>query len=292
MTWTDQARRQAGVIARAQLLDAGLSSAAVDGLIRRGRVETTRCEAIYRVSGAPHIPEAECWIAALGTGSALSYLTAAGVWAMSVPTDGLLHVTRFERRRLDWPVGVRVHRVALDPSAVTARNGLLVTTPRETALDCLGWLRLSEARSFADRAIQQGWLTTVDIQRRLDEQPGRWGNKRLRMLLSDAGDGAQSKAERRLHELLRNAAVTGWQANFAVVIGGRRFVIDIAFPHQRLAIEVDGYRYHSSPYAFQSDRSRQNALAGAGWTVLRFTWSDLVDDGAAVIGAIVTLLAA
>jgi very-short-patch-repair endonuclease len=43
-----------------------------------------------------------------------------------------------------------------------------------------------------------------------------------------------------------------------------------------LAIEVDGYGPHSSRRAFQSDRDRQNTLVGLGWTVLRFTWADVV----------------
>ncbi len=31
-----------------------------------------------------------------------------------------------------------------------------------------------------------------------------------------------------------------------------------------------------SPDAFQHDRTRQNHLVALGWTVLRFTWADVV----------------
>ena len=42
-----------------------------------------------------------------------------------------------------------------------------------------------------------------------------------------------------------------------------------------MAIEVDGWAFHSDQVAFQSDRERQNTIALLGWQVLRFTWLDL-----------------
>ncbi|MGQ0431745.1 MAG: endonuclease domain-containing protein, partial [Microthrixaceae bacterium] len=63
-----------------------------------------------------------------------------------------------------------------------------------------------------------------------------------------------------------------------------RFIarIDAAYPDHKIALEVDGYGAHSSPYAFQRDRTRQNRLVALGWTVLRFTWADVVDRPATV----------
>jgi very-short-patch-repair endonuclease len=40
-----------------------------------------------------------------------------------------------------------------------------------------------------------------------------------------------------------------------------------------VAIEIDGWAWHSAPDRFQRDRTKQNDLLG--WTVLRFTWFDL-----------------
>ena len=53
--------------------------------------------------------------------------------------------------------------------------------------------------------------------------------------------------------------------------------LDLAFPAAMVAIEVDGMAYHSDAVRFQRDRTRQNLLVSLGWTVLRFTWWDLVD---------------
>ena len=45
----------------------------------------------------------------------------------------------------------------------------------------------------------------------------------------------------------------------------------------RFDFEIDGRAFHSDADRFQRDRTRQNRLVGAGWTVLRFTWNDLRD---------------
>jgi very-short-patch-repair endonuclease len=291
MNWQTRARRQGGVLARSQLLDDGYSPASVDQMLRSGRLCRTTSDGVYRAPGAPHSAETACWMAALGARSPLSYLTAAEVWEMPVPTDGWVHITRLDRKRLDWPTGVRVHRVALDPTAVTTRHGLPVTNRHETVLDCLGWMELSAARTFADRAAQQLWLAPAHITARLENQPGRWGNRRLQQLLPMISDRAESEAERRFHKLLRGADITGWNANFRVGVAGKTYRIDVAFPEARIAIEIDGFAYHSSQGAFQSDRQRDAALAAAGWRVVRFTWLDLTNDPAGVIARIRALLA-
>lgn len=292
MRWTSITKAQGGLLTLRQLRGSGLSVGQARWLVASGRLEPTRAVGVYRAAGAPSTAESPAWFAVLSSGSPLSYLSAASWWEMPVPFDGLVHITRFDRRRLDWPAGARVHRVRLAPSAVTTWRGMPLTTRSETVLDCLGWLRFGDAAQLADRAIHQDWFAVADVQRRLEEQPGRWGNKQLRALLPHLGDGAAAESERRLHRLLRSAGITGWTPNLSVVMDGKRFEIDVAFPGLRLAIEVDGRRYHSSDHRFQADRTKQNALIGAGWRVLRFTWADIVDRPADVIGQIHALVAA
>ena len=59
--------------------------------------------------------------------------------------------------------------------------------------------------------------------------------------------------------------------------------VDFAYPELRLTIEVDGFAAHSTVDAFGRDRARQNALVAAGWTVLRFTWTE-VDTSSPDVG--------
>jgi very-short-patch-repair endonuclease len=59
----------------------------------------------------------------------------------------------------------------------------------------------------------------------------------------------------------------------------------------RLIVEVDGYRYHRSPSAFEDDRERDVLLTVAGWQVLRFTWAQLTRRPAWVARAVSERLA-
>lgn len=102
-----------------------------------------------------------------------------------------------------------------------------------------------------------------------------------------ASRGRGVLASRRvLHRLLREAKMDGWVVNHLVMLSGIEYWIDVAFVARRLAVEVDGWAWHSDVDRFTYDRRRQNALILAGWTVLRFTWHDLTSRPQTVIAQI------
>lgn len=282
MLWADIAQRQGGVISRAQLRGAGLSDQQVTRLIASGAL-VRRWRATYLVRGAPPTYTARLWSAVLGTGGVLGFATAAHLHGYDDRPDRI-HLIRADLDHLDVPVGVRLHRVTLPDDVRTNLGGLPVTAGTWTLLDHLGRLRRADAYQLADRAIQRGWLRPDDIARRLREHPGRTGNTTLRLLLAQTSDGAAARSERVLHRLLRNAGLAGWVPNHRVVVSGRLLaVVDVALVERRIAIEVDGWAYHSDVERFQRDRQRQNALVALGWTVVRFTWADLTERPAYVI---------
>ncbi len=51
--------------------------------------------------------------------------------------------------------------------------------------------------------------------------------------------------------------------------------MDFAYPDARIAIEIDGYEYHSDRDPFQKDRTRSNRMGLGEWLVLRYTKDDL-----------------
>jgi very-short-patch-repair endonuclease len=286
MRWPELARRQGGVITRDQLATLELTRGRINHLVRSGALVVTSHRGIYQAAAAPSTPATAAWRSVLGAHAVLSYLSAAEWWDLPVEQDGRIHVTRRARQRLATHKLIRVHRTLLVPEAVTTRFGLRITTRTETLLDCLGWLPVPAARNLLDRAFQQGWLAPRDLDHRLDEQPGRWGNRQLAGLARDCRPGIEAESERRLQRLLEQAGVRGWIANHPVRVGGRRFRPDIAFPQFRLAVEVDGWAHHRTKERRDADVERDNLLMLAGWRVLRFTWEDVVDRPEYVLGVI------
>jgi len=107
-------------------------------------------------------------------------------------------------------------------------------------------------------------------------------------LLVAAADRADSAAERCAVALLRAAGITGW------VLGHPfgAYVIDIAFPEAKLAVEIDGWAWHMAVDRFRADRHKGNALVRARWDLLRFTWHDLTNRPGYVVAEILAALAA
>jgi very-short-patch-repair endonuclease len=138
-----------------------------------------------------------------------------------------------------------------------------------------------------DSALQQH-IELPELWRAHLRNKGRHGSPAARRLLQAAADGARSEAERLLVTLLREAGITGWRTNYPV----SGYKVDVAFPEQRVAIEVDGWAFHSDEEVFQSDRNRQNNIALLGWQVLRFTWLDLIEYPQRVIAVIRSAISA
>lgn len=213
------------------------------------------------------------------TGAAAAKLT---FWSeIRLDRIELAHPTRRPETRGRY----QVHRRRVPPELVRHCGPLRLTDPALTALDLCDEFD----GDGIDAALRTRTASLAGLWEALACCPNRPGNKKRRMLLLDSRSEPWSAAERQQHRLLRSAGVTGWQANYPVLIEGRRYYLDVAFPDRWLAIEVDGRRAHGVNQ-FEADRWRQNDLVLAGWTALRFTWAMLVDDPDEVIRAIRTAL--
>lgn len=273
------AEAQSGVLRRAQLQDLGASP----GMIRRwvdAGLWVAHGRSVLTLPGLERNLRTRSLIVAQRLPTAC--LTGASALAVR----GLLDTPPWDALRDPDEVWViHPHRVSV-PARVLRRQpdgsdkvlGVSVARSPAVMLDLLRFLPPRDARDLAYRAIGafqwEGFMRALAAT--AEEHRHQPGVHQLRDIARRVGDGARSEAERILHQLLRRAGVTGWRANHAVVIRGRKYLIDVAFPDEMLAIEVDGRAYHGHD-RFQQDRTRQNALVGAGWLVLRFTWEDLTE---------------
>ncbi|WP_155368976.1 type IV toxin-antitoxin system AbiEi family antitoxin domain-containing protein [Catellatospora vulcania] len=175
--------------------------------------------------------------------------------------------------------GVVIRRERLDAEDLLLVDGVLLTTPMRTVVDCVRALAPVEADLVLDRALQRRLITYEEFVSQVHRLVGRHGVRKLVQAVARHAHGARSVAERLLVQGLRRGRIGGWQANLAVYdADGLIGEVDFGFSEIRLAVEVDGRAWHSAGDRFQRDRARQNRLVRAGWTVLRFTWHDLTED--------------
>ena len=291
MSWSVVARGQSGAITRDQLRAAGVGDDQIDRFIAGGSLER-HANGVYLVRGAPVTYLARVWLAVLATAGIGGFDTAAYLWGVLDTVPSRVHVVVPHERRVHIPSGVRLYRVPAPERARTVLDGIPITTRSWTVLDVLGRMRETAAHRFADRALQQRWITPDDIRCRLAAFPGRTGNRLLRLIVAQSADGAAAESERLLHQILRRAGLTGWRANVPVYGGAQLVaVLDVAFSGAKVAIEIDGWAFHTDVDRFQRDRHRQNALQALGWTVLRFTWADLTTRPDYVVATIRAQLA-
>lgn len=174
--------------------------------------------------------------------------------------------------------GVRAREAAVPPADrwVLQPSGVRCLRTARAVADLLRLLSRTEAVVVADAVQHAGLVTAGQLEAELAAQRGlrfvRLAGERL--ALSDAR--AESPPETRLRLALVDAGLSPVVQHDVVGSGGRWLArVDLAFPVQRVAVEYDGRAVHERPDVFTRDRQRQNALVGAGWTVLRYTAADL-----------------
>jgi very-short-patch-repair endonuclease len=193
---------------------------------------------------------------------------------------------------------VVVHVVTdLGPVDVTTVGHLPVTTAARTLIDLAAVVDDDALEQALEGALSDGRTSLRQVGRRLDalSRRGRPGLARVRRVLGRRLEGgpSESELETRFVRVLRRARLPLPVRQHEVRLGGRAVArADLAYPEARLLIELDGWSTHGTKPAFHADRRRQNMLVLAGWTLLRFTWADVVETPAAVVAAVLGALAA
>lgn len=267
------AKCQHGLVWRHQLVALGINERTVHRRVDEG-MWIPYGRSVLRLVGWPD----DLATRSIATGMRLPGSVLAGVSAAAVLGSGPWDTVPLGNR--PWVIsGTRRQVPALfiaHPGVRVKNHGLVrVTGAQDAVVDLLRFLPPTDARTVAYRALQTRAVSLAHLLDARERLRRHCGVGQLGSIIEDISSGARSQGETVIVSLLHDAGFTGWSANFAVRLGGRLVVIDVAFPELRLAIEVDGRAWHSDAGRFQSDRRRQNALVRAGWTVLRFTWDDL-----------------
>ena len=262
------------MVTREQLLTAGLSVGQIDRLISAGHVIRIH-RGVYLVGHRAVHPLAYETAALLACRphALLSHHTAARFWMLPVPGGGPIHVTVVGRHRRSLD-GVAVHTLAHLPRTELRRHaGLPITSPSLTLLDLAAAAGQEALANALNESRILRLVTDDQLRASLRAHPCRKGAKALGALL-DAERGptvTRSEAERRALKVMRAHGVEPDESD--VRIGPYR--VDFLFRRERLAVEVDGYRYHATPKRFVDDRRRIAFLATRNIQVFPLTWVDV-----------------
>lgn len=238
---------------------------------------------IRRVAkGVYSLPQAPpALTAARSHGGVVSHLSAAEHWGLGVISRPVLpHVTLEPgrvRRRTGLPCTLHWASVqALDD----------VTTPLRTVLDCLRTSPAhAEALAVVDSALRAG---CIDQDELLDAAAKLRGPHRRRILhVAELADGrSESVLESGLRALLIEGGIEGFVPQVVVQDNHFSARLDLAHPNLRVGLEAEGFEHHGTRRALVKDCRRQVNLAIRGWTILRFSWEDVMFDGEWVVSAV------
>ena len=283
------AARQHGAFSRAQAVGAGIT---IDGI--RWRLGTGRWTSphpgVFVVAGCPRTYEQRLMAACLygGPGVVTSQRSAATVRELPALRPALVQLTGPAERRLRRPGIDAVRTPSLAAQDVATRAGIPVTSVCRTIIDCAAEMPSERLGEMLDEARRRRLVALGVVARRVDElaAPGRAGIVVMRSLLASRDVPPATVFESRLATLLAVAGLAPPTRQLRVELVDRIVYLDFSYPDRRLCIEADSEAFHLDLAAFRRDRRRQNLLVLAGWTVLRYTWADLVHEPSHVVAEV------
>jgi hypothetical protein len=187
-------------------------------------------------------------------------------------------------RRIPGVLTVRSRRI--DPRDVTCVRGIPCTTVARTLVDLAATLDVEDlARACHEAGVRHG-TTPRQVESVLDRRPTSRGAGKLRVILRGDAAVTLSRLEAGFLERLCEARLPPPRTNRPA--GGRH--VDCRWPVRRLTVELYGYRYHSSRYAWEQDRRREREARARGDEFRRYTYGDVFEQPRLMLAELRALL--
>jgi very-short-patch-repair endonuclease len=283
------AARQYGVVARWQLLAAGVSRHQIALRLAAGRLHELH-RGIYLVGHevpTRYAHETAAVLAYRGAGT-ISHESATTLWELTPnPAPNPVHIT-LPPARTGIRAKIAVHRATLNPRDVRRRHGLSLTSPPRAILEVAACLKPNALESVVAEAHYRRLASDAELRDQLERNPGKRGVRRLREVLDLPGGPRRTRSpgEAELLVRLRRAGVTGYETNTRI----HGYEVDFLWRDAGLVVEVDGYDAHSGRVAFERDRLKAAALTAHGLVVMHVTGRQIRRDADGVLTRILRAL--
>lgn len=269
---------QHGVVTRRQLLGAGLTARMVEWRLKIRRLRPLHT-GVYLASPVPPAQAREmAAVLACGEGARASHRSAGWLWELVArPADSAPPELKVPSRRIVRRPGLLVYRGEDLKGEVVARvDGIPVTSPATTLVDLARVLTGRALEKAVARADRAGLVQRSELVALVDRHRGRRGIAILAALLEQEAEPAftRSELEDRFVDQIRRFGLPAPKMNVQVL----GYEVDCYWEVARLAVELDGARYHRTWRSQQNDRRRDADLAAADIQVIRVTWHQLVHE--------------
>jgi very-short-patch-repair endonuclease len=204
-------------------------------------------------------------------------------WLPNEPdNEQVVHLTSASQFRAQE--GFRLHRT--DPGEFWFAGAARVTDKARTLADVARTAPLPVAVCLIDTACQDDEALFDDLRSELSRQSGQRGVLRAERACRLAHLGSESMLESLLRLLLALAGLPSPQVQIPVRQPGGMYYGDLGYRDRKLILEADGRDYHTEWPQVMKDMARQNLLVVDGWTVLRFSWRQVLYQPQMVLRAV------
>lgn len=287
---------QHNTVTRAEVFAAGGADHTIASRVSDGAWSRVHA-GVYRLQPFPETWEASLLAAvkAAGYGALASHRAALVLWEMDGLRAAPVEITApYSNRPIPRDVVVHRTRRSMEPSEI---RGIRVTTAERTLLDCAALLPSMVIAKAVESAVRKRITTTDRLNGVLAAEGGRGvrGTRKLRWVIAqrvaETATGSGSETELLFH-IRREGLPEPVLQHEVVTAEGDRFLLDLCWPDQGKAVEVDGLDAHDSADALDSDLKRQNALMDLGIDLRRFSAREVRRNPAAVVDRIRRFLGA
>ena len=218
------------------------------------------------------------------TGSSALWLR--GCKQLTMPSTHELLVARPYAPKIK---GATCRRTDAMPPADTERiNGVVTLTIPRLLVELCGRIPEADLIAVVDDLLSPAEPRTRQetYERAVELSQGRAGVRRLLELTEPgAAERFASWLERRGAELFEQALLPcpAWNVELRAETGELIGIGDAVWAAQKVVVELDGLRFHSSDAERRRDRQKDRRLQMNGWLVLRYTWLDVVQRPAELV---------